>query len=76
MEVPPLRQENYDKLPDKKVYGCRGERFWLADRVGHKMCDRLTYWLRVTELQMSVSAWVAFATKRQKNEVKVQSVTQ
>ena len=30
---------------------------WLANGVWHKMCD----WL--TELQMAVNAWVAFATK-------------
>ena len=35
---------------------------WLADGVGHKMCDSQTD--RQTELQMAVNAWVAFATKR------------
>ena len=31
--------------------------FWMDDGVWHKMCD----WL--TELEMSVNAWVAFASK-------------
>ena len=30
---------------------------WMADRVGQKICE----WL--TELQMAVNAWVAFAIK-------------
>ena len=34
-----------------------GDELWLADWVGHKMCDRLT------KSQMAVNAWVAFATK-------------
>ena len=37
------------------------DRLWLADGVWHKMCDLLT------ELQMAVNAWVAFATKNISN---------
>ena len=38
------------------------DRLWLADGVGHKMCDLLTYWL--TDLEMAVNALVSFITKK------------
>ena len=43
------------------------DRLWLADGLGHKMCDRQTHWL--TELEMAVNAWVAFATKKKRNKL-------
>ena len=45
-----------------------GEGLWLADQVGHKMCDRLT------ELQMAVNAWVAFATKKMGTESNLKKI--
>ena len=37
------------------------DRLWLADGMWQKMCDWVTHSL--TELEMVVNAWVAFATK-------------
>ena len=44
------------------VQGYMADRLWLADGVWHKMCDSLTD--SVTELEMAVNAWVAFATNK------------
>ena len=43
------------------------EGLWLADGMWHKMCDSLT------ELEMSVNAWVAFAPKNCSSADKVGS---